>query len=45
MEINKLNDKQVNSAQPHDKDYRLNDGAGLYLVVTPKWWKAMALVL
>ena len=33
MEINKLTDTAVRNAKPGAKDYRLSDGAGLYLVV------------
>ncbi len=42
MEINKLNDQQVKYAEPGKKEYRLSDGGGLYLVVTPgggKLWR------
>ena len=31
--IHKLTDKAIKNAQPGKKDYRLSDGAGLYLVV------------
>lgn len=33
MEIHKLNDRQIKSAEKREKDYRLSDGGGLYLVV------------
>ena len=33
MKINKLTDTAVRNAKPGAKDYRLSDGAGLYLVV------------
>jgi hypothetical protein len=33
MEIHKLNAAQVQSAKAGDKEYRLSDGSGLYLVV------------
>lgn len=42
MEINKLNAKQVQNAAARDAEYRLSDGAGLYLVVKPngsKLWR------
>jgi integrase len=39
MEIHKLKDKQVESAAGRDKEYRLSDGGGLYLVVKPKGGK------
>ncbi len=43
MEIfNKLKDREIKSAKPAKKDYRLSDGGGLYLVVTPsggKLWR------
>ncbi len=42
MEINKLSDLEVKNAQPGKKEYRLSDGGGLYLVVTPnggKLWR------
>ena len=35
MEINKLKEFQVKNAEPGKKEYRLSDGGGLYLVVTP----------
>jgi integrase len=37
-----LSDIQVSKAKPKDKDYKLNDGYGLYLLVTPtggKLWR------
>jgi integrase len=37
-----LQDVTVKSAKPKEKDYRLNDGDGLYLIVKPtkaKWWR------
>ncbi len=42
MEIHKLNDLQIKSAEERDKEYRLSDGGGLYLVVKPnggKLWR------
>jgi hypothetical protein len=42
MDINKLNDRQVKNAKPNEKEYRLSDGSGLYLVVKPnsgKLWR------
>ncbi|MDD5125300.1 DUF4102 domain-containing protein, partial [Methylovulum sp.] len=37
-----LADVTVKSAKPSDKDKRLNDGGGLYLLIKPngaKWWR------
>lgn len=37
-----LSDTQLKNAKPKDKDYRLSDGGGLYLLVTKdnnKWWR------
>ena len=45
MEVHKLSDLQIKSAEKRDKEYRLSEGAGLYLVVKPKWWKVVALVI
>ena len=43
MEIfNKLKDREIKNAKPAKKNYRLSDGGGLYLVVTPsggKLWR------
>lgn len=42
MEIQKLSDQQVKHAKPGEKEYRLSDGGGLYLVVKPgggKLWR------
>ena len=42
MEINKLKELQVKNAEPREKEYRLSDGDGLYLVVKPsggKLWR------
>ncbi len=42
MEIHKLNDLRIKNAKPQAKEYRLSDGGGLYLVVTPsggKLWR------
>jgi integrase len=42
MEIWKLSDLKVKNAKPKEKAYRLSDGRGLYLVVTPsggKLWR------
>jgi integrase len=41
-EINKLNDRLIKSAKPKDKQYRLPDGRGLFLLVKPngsKLWR------
>ena len=35
MEIYRLKENQVKNAKPAEKEYRLSDGAGLYLAVTP----------
>jgi|SRR5665213_1961095 len=38
-----LTQTQIVNAQPREKTYRLFDGAGLYLEVSPrggKWWRA-----
>lgn len=38
----KLNDKQCRNAMPKEKPYKLSDGGGLYLLVTPdgqKYWR------
>ncbi|MDP2806232.1 MAG: tyrosine-type recombinase/integrase [Gallionellaceae bacterium] len=35
-----LNDKQIKNAQPKEKAYKLNDGDGLYLFVTPSGGKS-----
>ncbi|TAI72272.1 DUF4102 domain-containing protein [Klebsiella pneumoniae] len=32
----KLNARQVDTAKPKDKPYKLSDGGGIYLLVTPK---------
>ncbi len=40
--INKLSEAAVRQAKPQDKTYRLADGAGMYLEVTPKgsrYWR------
>lgn len=37
-----LSDLQYKSAKPKDKAYKLTDGKGLFLLVTPsggKWWR------
>ena len=37
-----LTDVTVRNAKPTDKDKRLNDGGGLYLLIKPngaKWWR------
>jgi len=37
-----LTAKEIQSAKPRDKEYKLFDGGGLYLAVTPKggkWWR------
>lgn len=41
-QLNYLNDSQCKAAKPKDKDYRLNDGGGMYLLVRPngsKLWR------
>ncbi|MCX5812571.1 MAG: Arm DNA-binding domain-containing protein [Proteobacteria bacterium] len=40
--ISPLNEKKINAAQPKDRVYRLFDGNGLFLFITPqggKWWR------
>jgi integrase len=42
VETNRLKDLQVKNAEPGEKEYRLSDGGGLYLVVKPsggKLWR------
>src|SRR5579872_5988959 len=42
MEINKLTELKVKYPEPGEKEYRLSDGSGLYLVVKPngaKLWR------
>jgi hypothetical protein len=42
MAIHLLKDKTLVNAKALEKDYRLKDGAGLYLIVKPngaKWWR------
>lgn len=37
-----LTAKEIQSAKPREKEYKLFDGGGLYLAVTPKggkWWR------
>lgn len=34
-----LTDKQIRAAQPREKDYKLSDGMGVYLLVTKKGYK------
>lgn len=37
-----LNDRQIKNAKPKEKDYKLTDGKGLYLLITPaggKLWR------
>ena len=39
-----LNELAIRNAKPKEKTYKLSDGDGLYLVVTPqgnKWWHFM----
>ena len=38
-----LNDRQINNAKPQEKPYKLADGGGLYLYVTPKGTKSFRL--
>ena len=38
----KLNDQQIKKAKPKEKPYKLADGKGLYLLITPtggKLWR------
>ncbi|WP_155238062.1 Arm DNA-binding domain-containing protein, partial [Kingella kingae] len=38
----KQNDQQIKKAKPHEKPYKLADGKGLYLLITPtggKYWR------
>lgn len=40
--IKPLTETQIKNAKPKDKDYKLFDGGGLYLLITPKgykWWR------
>jgi integrase len=42
MAINKLTHPVLRAAKPHEKPYKLGDGGGLYLLVTPNgalWWR------
>jgi len=42
MPINKLTHSALRAAKPHDKPYKLGDGGGLYLLVSPNgalWWR------
>jgi len=37
-----LTDLQINKAKPREKNYKLFDGGGLFLIITPtggKWWR------
>ena len=34
-----LTDKEINHAKPKEKEYKLFDGGGLYLIITPKGYK------
>jgi hypothetical protein len=41
-QLNYLNNSQCKAAKPRDKEYRLNDGGGMYLLVRPngsKLWR------
>ena len=38
--IERLEQKQCELAQPKEKAYLLNDGAGLYLTIQPIWHQA-----
>ena len=42
--IERLEQKQCELAQPRDKAYLLNDGAGLYLTIQPNGKKLFNLV-
>ncbi len=38
----KLKELQVKTAKPQDKNYKLSDGSGLFLIITStggKWWR------
>jgi len=40
--IKPLTDTQIKNAKPKDKDYKLSDGGGMYVIVRPngsKWWR------
>jgi integrase len=40
--VKPLTDAQIKSAKPKDREYKLFDGGGLYIAVTPKgykWWR------
>lgn len=42
MAINKLSDSQIRNGRPREKVFRLHDGLGLDLEVTPtgnRWWR------
>ncbi|MEZ5564338.1 MAG: tyrosine-type recombinase/integrase, partial [Gammaproteobacteria bacterium] len=42
MAIDKLSDTQIRNVRPREKIFRLHDGLGLYLEVTPtgnRWWR------
>ena len=42
MAINKLSDSQIRNVRPREKVFRIQDGLGLYLEVTPtgnRWWR------
>jgi len=39
----KLTDTKIKNAKPHDKQYKLTDGQGMYLLIKPngsKLWRA-----
>ena len=42
MAIDKLSDSQIRNSRPREKVFRIHDGLGLYLEVTPgghRWWR------
>ena len=42
MAIDKLSDSQIRNVRPREKVFRIHDGLGLYLEVTPgghRWWR------
>ena len=42
MAIDKLTDSQIRNVRPREKTFRIHDGLGLYLEVTPtgnRWWR------
>ena len=42
MKSDALKDTQVKKAKPRDKQYKLTDGKGLFIIIRPngsKWWR------